>query len=41
MLTIRDNEIIDLMLKLEQFELKFLSINDEANYQSGLSGSLT
>ena len=39
MLAIRDNEIIELMLKLEQFELKFLTLNDEANFQSGLSGS--
>lgn len=39
MLQLRDNEIIELLLKLEDFELKFLDC-DEANYQSGLSGSL-
>lgn len=39
MLQLRDNEIIELLLKLEDFELKFFSC-DEANYQSGLSGSL-
>jgi hypothetical protein len=39
MLEMRDNEIIELMLKLEDFELKFLDC-EEANYQSGLSGSL-
>ena len=39
MLQIRDNEIIELLLKLEDFEFKFFQC-DEANYQSGLSGSL-
>ncbi len=32
MLAIRDNEIIKLMLNVEQFELKFLTLNDEANF---------
>ena len=40
MLAVRDNEIIELLLKLEDFELKFYECED-ANFQSGLSGSLS
>ena len=32
MLTIRDNEIIELMLKIEEFEIKFFSMDEDVNY---------